>query len=430
MSFLGRNHRIKQNFIIFYSRWLELLLARVRHHITGYLSRTRLSATELALRHKATGLRLHKVEKESGVIMKRLDKQLDKNIRTISAKLALYLNCTDAIRRMTDWTTSDLPFVREDDLWSDVEAILDTLIEKKLAILLKDWDDSTKLFQGVQRDLLMTFKEEFLLLDHQLSAVENYIQSDEISLSERGEIDAFQYLGLTDTLDNLDHTQSNWDEVNSFEKLALGVAAPVLLPSAVSVILGTPVMLMWDFKKWRRRSVAHKNLIKYLENPVGFCRERSRQTLDKVADIEVVSEYVYKQLDPARTYLEAMKSAIPRLIESTRNLIEDISKDKRTGEQLQVMYSEIEQCLPIHQEKLSEFGNLFIRKYDYKYEQIEVVAATSILKNAGFSKLTPIWAELRPAKFTRDGKIFDVTVKTYLRKVRAMQLQLEETHLR
>ena len=301
--------------------------------------------------------------------MKRLDKQLDKNIRTIGAKLSLYLNCTEAIRRITQWTTSDLPFVHEDDIWSDIEAILDSLIEKKLAILLKDWDDSTKLFHGVQRDLLMTFKEEFLLLDHQLSAVENYIQSDEISLSERGEIDAFQYLGITDNIESVVNHGSGgyWDDVNlnTFEEMAVG-AAPVLVPSAVSMILGAPVLLMWDFKKWRRRSVAQKNLVKYLENPVGFTRERARQTLDKVSDIEVVSEYVYNQLEPARNYLESMKASIPKLIEATRKLIDAISHDKRTSEQLQQIYSMMESSIPQQQEKLAEFGNLFIRKYDFR----------------------------------------------------------------
>ncbi len=59
------------------------MLTRVRHHVNGYLAKTRISAAELAARQKATEMRLHKVEKESEVIMKKLEKQLDKDIRSV-----------------------------------------------------------------------------------------------------------------------------------------------------------------------------------------------------------------------------------------------------------------------------------------------------------------------------------------------------------
>ena len=58
-------------------------MTRVRHHVSGYLAKTRISAVELQTRQKATEMRLHKVEKESEVIMKRLEKQLDKDIRSV-----------------------------------------------------------------------------------------------------------------------------------------------------------------------------------------------------------------------------------------------------------------------------------------------------------------------------------------------------------
>ena len=66
-----------------------------------------------------------------------------------------------------------------------------------------------------------------------------------------------------------------------------------------------------------------------------------------------------------------------------------------------------------------------------RFDQIEIIPTSSILKITGNTpRLTPIWAELRAARFTHDDKIMTVTVKTYIRKVRAMQLLMEETHLR
>ena len=56
----------------------------MKHHVSGYLAKTRISAAELQARQKATEMRLHKVEKESEAIMKKLEKQLDKDIRCVT----------------------------------------------------------------------------------------------------------------------------------------------------------------------------------------------------------------------------------------------------------------------------------------------------------------------------------------------------------
>ena len=200
------------------------------------------------------------------------------------------------------WTQDQLPRVEPDDIWPDVEGEIDNVVEKRLSEILRDWDDKFKLFHSVQLDLIKTFKEEFLLLDTQLSSVETYIQSDDISLSEHGddEVSLKRQISITD---NIDTSNGLWNfNMNTLEKVALGVAAPVLVPVSVSMLLGAPLLLVWDFKKWRRRSMAQKNLEKYLQNPVEFVKVRAQQTLDKVSDIEIVSEYVYNQLEPARTY--------------------------------------------------------------------------------------------------------------------------------
>ena len=176
-------------------------------------------------------LRLHKVEKESEVIMKRLEKRLEKSIRNISKELSKFLKAKESQERITSWRLDELPAVHEDDLWMDVEADLDVIIEKRLTEVLRDWDEENKLFQSIQNDLLNAFKEEFLILESQLNSIEHLIQSDDISLSDKSDEEMTKYLNL---MANIDTSDGLFDfNLNTLQKIALGIVAPVLVPVAL-----------------------------------------------------------------------------------------------------------------------------------------------------------------------------------------------------
>jgi hypothetical protein len=199
--------------------------------VTSYLAKTRISAQELEARHKMTELRLHKVERESDLIMKRLDKLLQQNIRNVSQHLSDFLQASDAKEQMILGSMDDLPRVLDGDLWVDVESDIDCVIEKKLAEILRDWDERYKLFPKVQTSLLAGFKDEFLVLESQLSSIEHCIQSDDMSLSEKSDEDTTRFLGLTQ---NINITESIFDfNLSTIQKIILGFAAPVLVPVAM-----------------------------------------------------------------------------------------------------------------------------------------------------------------------------------------------------
>ena len=210
---------------------MEHFLSRSLHHVTAYLAKTRLSAKELQARHKVMELRLHRVEKESEIIMKKLDKRLDKSIRNIAKDLSKFLKGSGAQDRVSSWRLDELPAVHEDDLWMDVEADLDGIIEKRLTELLRDWDEENRLFQSIQNDLLNAFKEEFLVLESQLNSIEHLMQSDDISLSDKSDEEMTRYLSITA---NVDTSQGLFDfNLNTLQKIALGIVAPVLVPVAL-----------------------------------------------------------------------------------------------------------------------------------------------------------------------------------------------------
>ena len=125
----------------------------------------------------------------------------------------------------------ELPPITEDDLWVDMEPELDNKIERKLAYLLKDWDESERFFQKVQVELLASFKDDFLVLESQLNSIEQFIQSDDLSLSEKSDEETTKYLSIAD---NIDTSDSLFDfNFSTMQKIAIGMAAPVLVPVAM-----------------------------------------------------------------------------------------------------------------------------------------------------------------------------------------------------
>ena len=85
-----------------------------------------------------------------------------------------------------------------------------------------------------------------------------------------------------------------------------------------------------------------------------------------------MSEYVYNQMAPARTYLDSMRSAIPKLMESNRSLIDAITQDKHTSKEIEEKYLGFESLIPELQEKLAEYGNIFIREYDFTVSKMVI----------------------------------------------------------
>ena len=151
--------------------------------------------------------------------------------------------------------------------------------------------------------------------------------------------------------------------------------------------------------------------------------------LDKVAEVSNVREYVAQQMEPARMVLDAMRCAIPNLVESNRKLMADIINDKRTGKELEERYLEYETWIPVLQEKLARYGNVNIREYDFSKDDVEVVTG----EGGVFSKwhrTVGIWTDVRPGRLNVNGKQLVVSIKLYRKRVSALHMFTEELHLR
>lgn len=200
--------------------------------------------------------------------------------------------------------------------------------------------------------------------------------------------------------------------------------------SFTGLIIGAPIFLLWDLKKWRRRSISLKNLSGYIEDPVGFVTNRAITFLTKVAEPDNVSEYVFAQLEPARNYLESMKIAIPKLVESNQMLMESILKDTRTSHEVEEKYGVVKVTIADLQEMLASFGNSNVRVYDHRMEDLEIVVEAT---NPGLptqKRITGIWTQVLPCELKKEKRV--VTSKCYLEnsQMSALHLMNEEQQFR
>ena len=85
-----------------------------------------------------------------------------------------------------------------------------------------------------------------------------------------------------------------------------------------------------------------------------------------VSDLDNVTEYVFQQMAPARSYLDSMHKAVPKLLESNRSLLESLIEDKHSSKELEEKYLGLESLIPQLQDKLAAYGNLHIKEYDFK----------------------------------------------------------------
>ncbi len=116
-------------------------------------------------------------------------------------------------------------------------------------------------------------------------------------------------------------------------------------------------------------------------------------------------------------------------MESNRKLMEDIINDKRTGKELQERYSEYEIWIPVLQEKLARYGNVHIREYDFDKDDVELDAADGGVFSK-WHRTVGIWTDIRPARLVIKGKKHVISVKSYRKRVSALHMFTEETHMR
>lgn len=203
----------------------------------------------------------------------------------------------------------------------------------------------------------------------------------------------------------------------------------VAIFSFVGMLVGAPIFMLWDFKKWRRRSMAQKNMQGYLEDPVTFMIKRASMVIERVADLDNVMDYVNLQMEPARAYLDAMRSAVPKLVDSNRKLMEDILNDKRTRKEIEERYLRYETIIPKLQEKLADYGNTYIREYDFTGQQLEIIPyETNVFGKQ--NKTLGIWTEVKHGKIWHDGKSLAISIKTYRKKTSSIHLLMEEINWR
>ena len=89
-----------------------------------------------------------------------------------------------------------------------------------------------RFFHKVQMELLTAFKEEFFLLENQICTIEQCLHQGNMALLDTTSQEASKYAALTQNVNASQDGKLDFS-LDFLQKLALGIATPVLLPVAI-----------------------------------------------------------------------------------------------------------------------------------------------------------------------------------------------------
>lgn len=198
--------------------------------------------------------------------------------------------------------------------------------------------------------MLHKFQQEFELMEDQLGVIEGNMIGSRCS-----RIDTQAALRQM-------HLQQR-PNLTTGQKIALGVAAPILLP--LGVVAGFFVLPVAGVRAIRNKLSEMKLLRSYKENKEKTLTTMTQEILNSFIEKSALSRLIREQLQVVTANMETMLSSIPNIVDADRILIERLQNERNQSEvalaeQLLPMY---QKCVE-HQGKLDLFFAERIRTYD------------------------------------------------------------------
>ena len=226
--------------------------------------------------------------------------------------------------------------------------------------------------------MLHKFQQEFELMEDQLSVIEGNMMG-----TRNTRVDAQAALRQM----RLQRRPS----LTKGQKIALGLAAPILLP--LGVVAGFFVLPVAGVRAIRNKLSEMKLLKSYRENKEKTLTTMTQEILNTFIDKGALSRLIREQLQVVTANTETMLTAIPNIVLADRILIEKLQEERNQSEvalaeQLLPMY---QRCIE-HQGKLDLFFAEKIRTYDVDFKDLDWDPSRPPLASGSFGDVySAIW---------------------------------------
>lgn len=247
-------------------------------------------------------------------------------------------------------------------------------VHKKIRKEVSDWDVKNQVFEQIQKELIQHFQERFHLMEDQLGALEG-----EMIGTGRGTYDT---LVLRKSLRKQLSLQT--PSFSLTQKLAIGLAAPVLVP--LGVIAGVFLLPVAGYRAIRDKLEDARQLREYRANKAETLSIMTDDILENFLQKENLNKLVQDQLKIVMQNVETMVNAIPKLIEADQMMIEKLATERRSLElSINQDYKPLYQKLLQQQGRLDLFYLLKVRKYPAEVRELQWDPVSPPIASGAFS---------------------------------------------
>ncbi|XP_069115407.1 uncharacterized protein [Argopecten irradians] len=306
--------------------WQERLLKKIMHHVTARLNNTRLSQEEKKAKKEKVEAQLQRLECNTEDVKKKLKNEAKERCETISKKLYAHMHSPDIVRKLKQWDArADIP-LRESDI-SLIEHEAKEKILIKIGKEIKQWCE-TENPSDIKSELTKQFRKEYSLLEEQCRDIDSVVQNT----SERS---------LSVEVEEEEEGSHRIPLFAGKEKLALVLTAPLWVPLMVLALsLASPVMGVIAIKD----NLKEKQMCKrYIQDKESFMNKWADEVLSKITLETISTKLQMTYLENFHACLDQLCDVmIPRLIQSDRELVENIQNEERRSSVIRRQYQPLE----------------------------------------------------------------------------------------
>lgn len=356
------------NLCSFFFSWLYSFTGRVMHHLYAFLSQAEKSHEERLNTYAEISAQLQNLTTKTDEFFLILRKELTSKVTKAQTLLKSYLLRDDVLGRLSYWTENEAP---NDDIWAEVDNDIRQQIANRIRTELLLWEEANHFFKNLRPCLIVHFEQQFVPIEHQLNEVETRIarHDSQMALSEKDISDQ-----VTDDNDRVWCLPSSMS-LKWQQKVLLSVAAPVLLPLAMTLaLLGLPIIGGLVAKDLIVEKLAENKLREYKANRVGYLRRRTVDEITKFCHTRALETYVHAELQPAYQCIEQLQKIVPNQIEANKAQIESLKTDARDSKDIVRFYQPLVEVFEHYKLLLMLYKVLHVRrdKIDIDAENIEV----------------------------------------------------------
>ena len=319
--------------------------------------------------------------------------EVDGKVEEAFVLLRHHLLSEDVIKRLSEWTEEEAP---EEDVWQDLDNAIRLKISSRIIAELAAWEARYKFFDQLRPQIIEIYEDRFHGIKTEISFVETMIARhdsriglDQISMaSDQNETFVLSSLTLLPS-----HLNLKWKG-----KLVLGLAAPILIPIALTaLVLGLPILGGLAARDYLTDKLIESKLREYQSNKVRYLQSRTREEIRRYCKSRELEDYIKGELRPAYKCIAQLQEDIPQQIKADRAQIESLRNDERDSKDLVRFYRPLVEVFEHSKLLLQVFRimHLFREKTDTPFREIEIPANTLVICDGLYSTIqTAYWLSL------------------------------------